>query len=196
MLAPDSPQTTTAAAQDGDPDHDAVVYDLDGTLIRLAVDWAACETDLAALIRSVGGDPTDHDAWGLLRAAEEADVGREAAGIIAAHERAGAARAAVLDLAAEARTRTVPAGVCSLNCEAACRTALGVADLTDAVAVVVGRDSHPRRKPHPGPLLAAVEALGATPARTLFVGDSASDRETAERAGTAFRPVADGRTSR
>ena len=51
------------------------------------------------------------------------------------------------------------------------------------VAVAVGgRDGVPR-KPAPQMPLAALEALGATPERTLFVGDSDVDLETAQSVG-------------
>jgi len=176
--------------------YDAVVYDLDGTVLRLEVDWAACERDLGSLLASVDVDAADYDAWALLEAAERNGAGDRAADIIAEYERAGAADATRLPLADELATRTEPVGICSLNCEAACRTALARHDLLKEVDVVVGRDSHADRKPAPGPLLAAVEALDAHPQRTVFVGDSDSDRRTAERAGTAFRPAPGGRTSR
>lgn len=178
------------------PEYDAVVYDLDGTLVRLVVDWAACEAELGSLLADVGVDASGLDAWELLRAAEEVGAGEDAEALISAYERDGARDAVTLETADEVRTWEVPVGVCSLNCEAACRTALERADLLDAVDVVVGRDSHPERKPHPGPLEAAIEALGAQPESCLFVGDSDSDRITAERAGAAFRSVPSGRTSR
>ncbi|MFB6112339.1 MAG: HAD family hydrolase [Halobacteriaceae archaeon] len=174
----------------------AVVYDLDGTLARLAVDWQACEADLGVLLRAAGRDPAGLDAWEILAEAEAAGVGTEAAGTIAAYERSGAADARRLPTADEVEAWAVPVGVCSLNCEAACRRALDRIGLTEAIDVVIGRDSHATRKPDPGPLLAALEALGAPPERSLFVGDSPSDRTTAERAGVQFRSVPGGHTSR
>lgn len=45
-------------------------------------------------------------------------------------------------------------------------------------------------KPHPEPVLMAVEALGADPAATLMVGDSVVDIEAAEAAGVASVGVA------
>lgn len=48
-------------------------------------------------------------------------------------------------------------------------------DLIAWVGLVVGGDSCERRKPDPQPLLFACERLGVTPARTLMVGDSIND---------------------
>ena len=174
-------------------DVEAVVYDLDGTLVRLAVDWAELDTEIQAVLREEGLDPGDRDAWDLLDVAEAAGVsGVES--MIAAAERDGAHASTRLPLA-DSIDHGLPTGVCSLNCEAACRIALDAHDLAQHVDTVVGRDSVAERKPAPEPLLAAVEGLDADPARTLFVGDSASDETTADRAGTRFSYVGDGPTN-
>ncbi len=173
-------------------EYDAVVYDLDGTLVRLAVDWAAVERAVGAVLVEAGVDPDELTAWELLAAAEEAGVGDRVEGIIADHEREGAARAERLPHADEVAGVSIPVGVCSLNCEAACRTALERHDLAAHVEVVVGRDSVGARKPDPEPLLEAVRRLGVPPERAVFVGDSERDAVTAERAGTAFEYVGDG----
>lgn len=176
--------------------YDAVVYDLDGTLVRLVVDWAACERELAVILQSAGIETTDLDAWELLSAAEEAGIGPRVESTIAEYERRGARDAIRLGTADEVGTWDVPVGVCSLNCEAACQIALERVDLLEDIDVLIGRDSHAERKPHPGPLEAAITAMDAIPDHALFVGDSESDRVTAERAGVDFRGVPSGRTSR
>ncbi|QDX41642.1 HAD family hydrolase [Salarchaeum sp. JOR-1] len=168
---------------------DGVVYDLDGTLVDLPVDWRAVAADLRALLDSARVNPDDYGTWGLLDAAESAGVGGEAERIISEYEREGARTAESLPLADELAGSDVPAAVCSLNCEAACRIALSRHGLLDSVEAVVGRDSVAERKPHPEPLRAAVRALGVRPERVVFVGDAERDAETAERAGTEFRYV-------
>ena len=50
-------------------------------------------------------------------------------------------------------------------------------------AAVFGGDSFERKKPDPLPLLKACEALGTLPARTLMVGDSSNDARAARSAG-------------
>ncbi len=49
--------------------------------------------------------------------------------------------------------------------------------------VVIGGDSVSNKKPHPEPLLAAIDVIGATRDETVFVGDSAIDCEAGRRAG-------------
>ncbi|WP_309221754.1 HAD family hydrolase [Halorussus sp. MSC15.2] len=189
MTRHDAGGRTDETPSDRGTDLAAVVYDLDGTLVRLAVDWADVERRLADLLEREGVDADPLSAWDLLSAAEDAGVGDEADELIAAAEREGARESERLPLADELLAREVPVGVCSLNHESAVRIALDRHDLADRVATVVGRGTVPERKPHPRALLAAVEELGVAPENVLFVGDSASDEETAERAGTRFEWV-------
>ena len=170
-------------------EYDAVVYDLDGTLVRLGVDWAALERDLQTLLDEAGVDHADRTAWDLLDAAEAGGVGDRADALIAEREREGARASVRLPLADELCDATTPVGVCSLNAEAACRIALDRHGLAEHVDAVVGRDTVPTRKPDPGPLLAVLDELDVSPERAVFVGDSESDGVTARAAGTAFRYV-------
>ena len=48
---------------------------------------------------------------------------------------------------------------------------------------VFGGDSFPRKKPDPMPLVETCKALGSEPARTLMVGDSSNDAQAAHAAG-------------
>jgi pyrophosphatase PpaX len=55
--------------------------------------------------------------------------------------------------------------------------------LTNSIDVVVGMDSTERHKPDPAPVFHALSALGATPDRALFLGDSPHDIEAGNAAG-------------
>lgn len=166
-----------------------MVYDLDGTLVDLVVDWDLVESELTDRLAAAGVDPDGLTAWELLDAGQAAGIGEEVDALIADHEREGARRSERLPTADELDGLRIPAAVCSLNCEAACRTALERHGLNGLVDVVVGRDSVPTRKPDPAPLLAALAPLDVPPERALFVGDAERDAETAERSGTDFRYV-------
>lgn len=50
-------------------------------------------------------------------------------------------------------------------------------------SAVVGGDTLPERKPHPAPLLLALEQLGVEPAAALMVGDNYHDVQAARTAG-------------
>jgi phosphoglycolate phosphatase len=58
--------------------------------------------------------------------------------------------------------------------------------LSSPFACIVGGDSGFARKPDPAGLAHVIAVVGATPASTLFIGDSNVDAETARRGGTAF----------
>ena len=167
----------------------AVVYDLDGTLVTLAVDWDAVATDVIAVYEDSEINVTGAGLWSLLENAADHGIAEEVEAAISRHEREGARRSRRCSLADDLAARTVPIGVCSLNCEAACRLALEAHDLTEYVDAVVGRDSVATHKPDPEPLLATLDALGVDPENSLFIGDSPRDEETAERAGVAFEYV-------
>lgn len=170
----------------GEPE--ALVYDLDGTLVRLATDWEAARRDAAAVLRSVGVDTTDMGLWDILEAAEPNGVLDRVSEAIETHERRGARAATRLALADEL-PQSVPVGVCSLNSESACRLALEIHGLDAHIGAVVGRDTVGTYKPDPEPLLRVIETLGADPRRCLFVGDSERDELAAERAGVDFEWV-------
>lgn len=167
----------------------AVVYDLDGTLVELAVDWAAVATDVVGVYADAGIDATGEGLWTLLENATEHGLHDAVEATISSHEIDGARSSRRCGRIDELTQQTVPVGVCSLNCEESCRIALETHEVADYVTTIVGRDSVATHKPNPEPLLTAVEALGVTPAEALFVGDSPRDKETAERAGVAFEYV-------
>lgn len=175
-------------------DIEAVVYDLDGTLLRLPVDWDAVAEEVEAIYREADLPIEGDGVWGLLERAHGNGLAGAVEAAIAAHERESAPEAIRLRVSDDLTALSVPAAVCSLNSEAACRIALDAHDLAGNVEAVIGRDTVEARKPDPAPLLAAVDALGVAPETVQFVGDSASDEETAERAGTRFSYVGDGPT--
>ena len=165
--------------------HDAVVYDLDGTLVDLAVDWGAVTRDVAAVLRDRDVEPDSTSLWGMLELSDRTGHRDVVETTITEHERVGARQSTRLSLA-DGLPHDVPVGVCSLNAEAACRVALEVHEIAHAVGHVVGRDTLGSEKPDPEGLLRVVDGLDADPERTVFVGDSKRDAETARRAGTDF----------
>ena len=172
-----------------DKQYAGIVYDLDGTLLTLAVNWEAVADDVIQVYADAGIDAAGAGLWSLLEDADDHGITADVEAAISRHEREGARRSRRCGLADELAEQTVPVGVCSLNCEAACRIALETHGLADDVATVVGRDSVATHKPDPEPLLATLEDLGVEPTNALFVGDSPRDKETAERAGVAFEYV-------
>lgn len=172
-----------------DDQYDAVVYDLDGTLVRLDVDWGAVTRDARAVYTKHGIADVDGGLWDLYLAADTYDLADEIEDTISKHEREGASSSIRLPLADRVTTHEIPVGVCSLNAEGPVRLALEVHELATEIDAVIGRDSVPGQKPDPEPLLTTVESLPGTVGAPVFIGDSPRDRTAAERAGIAYRDV-------
>ena len=81
------------------------------------------------------------------------------------------------------RRAGVATGICTNKPEDLAQlllTRLGVRDLFGSL---IGADTLPVRKPDPAPYVAAVEQAGGQVGRSLLVGDTATDRNTARAAG-------------
>ena len=67
--------------------------------------------------------------------------------------------------------------------------------LLNCFHAIVGGTDVPNLKPHPEGLYKVLDALGATPEGSLYVGDSVVDAEAAQRAGVDFVAVLSGVTA-
>ena len=74
-------------------------------------------------------------------------------------------------------------GIVTAKRQATIRLAFDVLDLEGFFEVVVGADDTERHKPHPEPILCALERLGAEPEEAAYVGDSPFDVRAAKAAG-------------
>lgn len=78
--------------------YDAVVYDLDGTLVDLAVDWAAVAEAVLDVYAEHSITPPTEELWGLLGAADEYGIRDSIETTIAEYERTGARDSTLLPL--------------------------------------------------------------------------------------------------
>ncbi|OUM99905.1 MAG: pyrophosphatase [Paenibacillaceae bacterium ZCTH02-B3] len=95
--------------------------------------------------------------------------------------------AETLDVLKKSGIRT---GVVTTKMRETSERALKLFGLWDKIDVLVGIDDVAHPKPDPEPVLKAMQAVGAEPARTLMVGDSPVDMEAALRAGAVPAGVA------
>jgi phosphoglycolate phosphatase len=183
---------------------EAVLFDLDGTLLDTAADIALA---LNRTLAEYGFHPATQDevrnmigrGAPILIERAAARQGRELgqaahAGMIerffhhyGALQETNEVDAQPYPGAAEALRRlheaNVRTGVVTNKQERFARGLLARLALIGWVDVVVGGDSCERRKPDPQPLLFACSRLGVTPERALMVGDSINDVEAARGAG-------------
>jgi len=175
-----------------------IAFDLDGTLVDSRLDLAETANEMLARY-GAGPLPVDTVAGYVGDGVRQLVIRTlEGAGVHAAPEDAQAAFVdiygrrflnhtrpytgileAVHDVEGIARL-----GVVTNKPEAFSREILVAFGLARSFEWVIGGDSPFGRKPDPSGLLHVIRESGSTPGRTLFVGDSAVDVETARRAGT------------
>lgn len=178
---------------------DAVLFDLDGTLVDTAPDMVAV---LQAMQASRGREPIQYEsarrqvsngAIGLLRVGFPeltVEFGDEYhteyldryTSSVCNESRLFDGLAALLDRLEQAGR---PWGIVTNKPEHLTNLLLDELKLTARSACTVGGDSLPVRKPHPDPLLHACDLAGVAAHRTIYVGDAARDIEAGLAAGMA-----------
>ena len=181
---------------------EAVVFDLDGTLVDSAADIAF---SLNVFLAEIGRSPLSLEAvTGMIGEGARTLIARAlaATGALPSADEVQALTRRFLDLyeaAAADRTTAYPGvasalqdlqasglrlGLCTNKPERATRLLLAALELDPLFDVVVGGDTLAGvLKPDPRPLLHALDALGATAERAVMVGDSPIDVASARAAG-------------
>lgn len=178
---------------------DAVVFDLDGTLVQLTIDFAQMRAQVYEIVACYGVE-VDARRQGLfvleLIADVTAELKRRSPGqaarfeaqantAIEAIELEAAQRAelfpGVPELLAWLRERGLKLGIITRNCRAAAGAVLQ--SLEPLMGVVLTRDDVPAVKPDPLHLRRALETLGVCGERTLMVGDHPLDVNTGQAVG-------------
>ncbi|MGE4556042.1 MAG: HAD family hydrolase [Desulfovibrionaceae bacterium] len=186
---------------------DAVLFDFDGTLAELTIDFDLMKRRIAAvasalLERDVSPDGTPVLEWldALESSAPTSDLGKELHSrgrlIVTATELEAAGHGklfsftrSVLD---ELARSGVKSGVITRNCTPAVLKVFP--DLRDHCQVFLPREDARKLKPDPGHLIQALHILGVEPDKVLMVGDHPMDVATAKSAGARSAAVWSGRT--
>ena len=90
----------------------------------------------------------------------------------------------VLKTLSDLQNRGIAIGLCTNKTEATARKVLDHFDLTSFFGAIVGGDTMPTRKPEPESLLHAIDYLKAMPHQAVMVGDSKADFGAARNAKT------------
>jgi phosphoglycolate phosphatase len=177
---------------------EAVLFDLDGTLVDSAPDLAGTANDMRAerglpplplatlrphcgsgargmLGAGLGVRPGDADYTRL----RDAFLDRYEARMLQSTQPFDAALRLLHALDAQGLPWGIVTNKALRFAEPLCRE-LG---LLDRAAVLVGGDSTPHTKPHPAPLLEAARRLNQAPAGCIYVGDDARDMHAGRAAG-------------
>jgi phosphoglycolate phosphatase len=177
---------------------DAILFDFDGTLVRLNVNFSAMREAVLDLIVSYGAP---RDGLGGLFVLEMIEAGREfisrfgrdtqseyetrAYEIVRGFEMEGAREGTLIDgvrgMLAETKRRGMKTGVVTRNCRDAVRTIFP--DIGEYCGIVVTREDVVRVKPHPDHLWTALRSLETPPPCAVMVGDHPMDIQAGRRIG-------------
>lgn len=190
---------------------DAAVFDFDGTLVTLKIDFAAMRESVVQLAETYRVPRELFDGKFVLEAAAAAEKfisqrdGRAAA---EAFRIEAAERIEAPELEAAARCDFVPGameclealnragirvGVVTRNCRRAVEPIID--SWAGLISVLVPRDGREQVKPHASHLLDALEKLGCAPARAVMVGDHPTDIACGKSVGTHTVGVLTGNAS-
>ena len=192
---------------------EALIFDLDGTLVDTAPDLIQATNHV---LQSIGRRPLSykefrgfvgHGAMNLIErgtlatgAAVDADSLKRLhrdfldyyGANISAHSKVFEGIPALLD---EAQSRGLKLGVCTNKVESLSYkllSELGIAKLFEAI---VGGDTLPIMKPDPAPYREVAKRLGVDASRTIMFGDSETDIRTAQNTGVPVIAVSFGYTT-
>ncbi len=178
-------------------DVDTVVFDFDGTLARLNINFTEMRNSVMRLIASYGAPAEDFahlfalemiDAgrrWISLHGTDGNDFFEKAGRLIRDIELAGARKGelvpGVREMLSSLKARGIKTAVVTRNC----RDALVVLfpDLDSHVGAVVTRESTPKVKPEPDHLLIALGKISADPRTSRDGGRSSHGHRGREKAG-------------
>ena len=175
---------------------DAVLWDMDGTLVDTEPYWLDAER---AIVEAHGGVWTDEDSRAVVGSAmpDSARYIREKGGVHLPPEqivdqlldsvvsRVGHEtpwRPGARELLTDLRARHVPCALVTMSYERLVAPVLAQLPKGTFDVVVTG-DAVERGKPHPEPYLHAARLLGVDPARCLAIEDSNTGARSAEAAG-------------
>jgi phosphoglycolate phosphatase len=179
---------------------DAVVFDLDGTLVDTAPDIANAVNRLLAthglppqtvsFVEGFIGEGSFglvdklYKALGLTL--DEARVSADVEAYLEIYKRHPVEKATIYADAIAAIPALYAAGiklgVCTNKAQQLAHAVLEHFGIAPYISAVVGGDMLSQRKPHPRHLLATLEQMDAVPEHTLYIGDTRIDAECAARA--------------
>lgn len=190
---------------------EAAVFDFDGTLAVLNIDFPAMRGAVLKLAEGFGIPPGIFDGLFVLEtieagrscmaadsAASAERFHREAMDLVSGIElcaaRNGSLFDGVRDMLSQMEKRKIRRGIITRNCGAA--VSLIFPDICDYCEVFLPRETAGRVKPHPGHILETLARMDVSPARAVMVGDHPMDIRAGRNSGTRTAGVLTGSSGR
>jgi len=180
-------------------DLDAVLFDLDGTLIDTAPDMVAVLQDMQKahgiepVPYALGRASVSHGAIGLLGVGFPDEHAQYHSPLhleyLDRYTQRICVESVIFDdleeLLDELDSAGILWGIVTNKPERLTRPLLQMLKLESRSACIVSGDTVAKRKPHPAPMLHACDVAGMTPQQTIYAGDAARDMEAGRAAGMA-----------
>ena len=191
---------------------EAVIFDFDGTLVHLNIDFKLMRQEVERLLAEYGLDPWPLNGLLILEMIDEAgrllsehdplkgqELRDKARELVTEHEiraaRNGRVFPGVIEMFGVLKNRGMRIGVITRNCETAVKMVFPNIELF--CHVFIPRDKITHVKPHPDHLSAALKAMSVSkPDRCLMVGDHPLDIEGGRRMAMKTVGVLTGRAGR
>jgi phosphoglycolate phosphatase len=185
----------------------AVVFDFDGTLAELHIDFHEMRAAINELAAGFSLEPKDYAEFYILEmietagrhlgrrsAADSQDFVNRATGMIEEREMQAARKSelfpGVKEMLTMLKDRGVAIGIITRNCQAAVQTVFP--DYPRYIGAIISREMTRFVKPDPRHLTEMLTMLAVTPTRTLMVGDHPIDVRIGRDVGTLTAGVLTG----
>lgn len=191
---------------------EAVIFDFDGTLVHLNIDFKLMRQEVEGLLAEYGLEPEPLKGLLVLEMLDEAarllsehdslkgqELYNKAHELVTEHEiraaRDGRIFFGVPEMLTLLKKRSIKVGVITRNCEKAVKTVFP--DIERFCDVFIPRDHITRVKPHPDHLSVALKEMSVSKSdRCLMVGDHPMDIEGGRRMAMMTVGVLTGKTGR
>jgi len=178
---------------------DAVLFDLDGTLVETNIDFPLMKREMLALAVQAGLTSEAVQGLDILAVVETADHFLASQGKTGDSARLRSRAMNILEeievhhanltkeipfareMFEELRTRFIRIGIVTRNCRRASEISLAITRLQPDILIC--REDTKRHKPHPEQLYKALSHLNARPRNSIMVGDHIMDIQSGKAAG-------------
>ncbi len=178
---------------------DAVLFDLDGTLVETNIDFALMKREMVALAAEAGLPADEVQGLDILGALARTVESLAAEGRTSDAEQTRSRGMAILEeielrhagdtreiafakqMLDSLRAREIPTGIVTRNCRRASELSISIAGVH--ADVIICREDSNNHKPHPEPILLALSKLSADPRNSIMVGDHIMDVQAGKAAG-------------
>ncbi len=191
--------TTQEELLDFLPTAQALLFDLDGTLVELNVDWRGIRDYMIADYEQKYGAPLQESRFWKMFAAIEARQGKAAANFYRNHNKAKELEAVRLGypqvrkllnpglaVLSQLAPKNAIYGIISSNFHETIDRLLGTIELPVEFKYIIARDDVTAVKPNPEGLLRILETEKIDAKKVLYCGDLKSDLQAAEASGVHF----------